>query len=378
MSPRLRTAVVAILAAWALFFSLAPLRAFFWLPPLDLGVLTDSTLKVIDVDAGGPADRNGIRLGDRLGSPLSSEKVSFNTRLYLQGRLRMAPGESLTFRVAGKDGSRAVTIRPVRGEGWDAASSAFYFSGILVGLVFVVVGSILVLLKPSKMTWAFYLFCIATGPRFHSDYYWLPAWLDLGSSAFADALRSVSFGALLVFCTRAPNDRVEGRWRYLERIAPLVSAGLLFCNAVIYMSIVGILHKEGIASRVQIGIVDVAYGAGVIALVATFFRARGVDRRRVGWIAAGFMIGAGPWEGPAFLSLLGPLFLADLSAWQQFVAGDTSSRDSSYGSLFGRSPPRAKRRVRSKKRPRVRSASVCWICRVCAAHRRGNQNYCEQ
>jgi len=36
-SPRLRTAMVVILSAWALFFSLAPLRALFWLPPLYLG-----------------------------------------------------------------------------------------------------------------------------------------------------------------------------------------------------------------------------------------------------------------------------------------------------------------------------------------------------
>ncbi len=307
-----------ILAAWALFFSLAPLRAFFWLHPVDLGVTTDSTLTVTDVDPDGPAYRAGVRVGQRVVGATPLAAVPVNARLSLQGRLRLARGHSLAVRVVDGNGSRAVTIRPkVQDSG--TPSDPFYFGGILVGLIFVVVGSILVLLDPSKMTWAFFIFCIATGPRFHSDYYWLPTWLDVGSSAFADALRAVGFGAFLIFCTRAPSDRVSGRWRYLERSAPLVTTALLLCNAVIYLSILGYLHGEGTAERIQVWIVDATYVAGILALVATFFRERGVERSRAGWIAAGFIVGPGPWEGPTFFSLLGPLFLADLTSWQQGV-----------------------------------------------------------
>ncbi len=243
---RMRIAVVTGLAAWALFFSLGTIRGTFWLHPSAYAVTTDSSLRVVDIDA--CCGTLGIHLGDRVEAPTSLEG-----RLYLQN-LRLLPrGQPVALQVRGKNGSRRVvtvsdvTIVP------NGATTAYYFVGVIIDLIFVVVGSIFVLLRPSKMTWAFFFYSIATMPGLYFAYYWLPAWLDYGASVFADALRSFGYAAFLVFCARAPDDRAFGNWRYLEAIvAPIVFVSLLLCNAVIELSILGFLHGDRIASSVQV------------------------------------------------------------------------------------------------------------------------------
>ena len=90
--PQMRIAVVAILAAWALFFSLGPINGLFWLRPGDFPLETDSRLTVNDVDSGGPAERAGIRVGDHVEGP-----ASLADRLYLQGLRLAAPGNRSRF-----------------------------------------------------------------------------------------------------------------------------------------------------------------------------------------------------------------------------------------------------------------------------------------
>ena len=153
-----RIAIVVILAALVVFFSLMPIRAIFWLHPDYNSLTTDSSLRVVDVDAGGPAERAGIRVGDRVEAPTSLED-----RLYLQDLRLPRPGQSLTVRVLGKNGSRLVNYK-AHTEVPNTATIAYYFVGAVLDLIFVVVASILVLLRPSRMTWAFFIYCIATCP----------------------------------------------------------------------------------------------------------------------------------------------------------------------------------------------------------------------
>ena len=133
-----------------------------------------------------------------------------------------------------------------------------------------------------------------TAPGFFVGVYWLPAWLVFTTGVLVKALQALGNAAFLVFCVRVPNDRVVGGWRYLEWIgAPIVFVSLLLCNAVIDLSIAGVLHLEVIAGRIQTGILVATYVAGLLAMSATFFRERGVERNRVAWIIAGFAIGLG-------------------------------------------------------------------------------------
>ncbi len=312
--PQMRIAIVAILAAWALFFSLAMLRGTFWLHPSTYALTTDSSLRVVDVYSccGG---RAGIHVGDRVEAPTSLEG-----RLYLQNLRLLARGQPITLQVRRNNGSRRVVTLTGDTMEPNGAEIIYYFAGAIIDLIFVVVGCILVLLRPSTMTWAFFFYSIAIMPGLFFEYYWLPAWLDYGASVFADVLRSFGFAAFLVFCARVPNGRAVGQWHYLESVAaPSVFVGLLLCNAIVDFSVLGFLHSDVIASRVQVGISDTACALGVLALIAAFWRERGVERNRVGWIIAGFALAFGARSGQSFSDLYGPLFIPAISSWQQFV-----------------------------------------------------------
>ena len=150
MTP-LRIAVVAFLAASSLWFNLAQIRGLFWLHPAGFGVTADSSMRVTDVDSSGTAYHAGVRVGDRFDAATSFEK-----RLHLEHVQNAAPGELLALRVKGKNGSpHAVKLVAEESE-IDAADIAENFPWAAAGLVFVVIGSILVLLRPSTMTWAFF------------------------------------------------------------------------------------------------------------------------------------------------------------------------------------------------------------------------------
>ncbi len=316
MAP-MRIAFVAILAAWMLFFSsLAPFRGTFWVRPGGHPLQADSRLNVVDVDPGGSAERAGIRIGDRI-----EGSVSFADRLFLQGLRNAPPEQSFAWRIRGKHGAHVVSINVGTME-VDAPDVANGFVLAIVDLIFVLVGSILVLLRPSKMTWAFLLSCVALAPGFAFFYYWLPAWLDYGASAITDVLQSVGYGAFLVFCVRAPNNRASGKWRYLESVgAPLIVAGLLACNGVVHLSIIGVLHAEPIAGAIQDGIWNATYVAGMLALIATFWREGGAGRNRVGWIIAGFALAFVARGGANFADRYGPLFWPGLASWLGLVPG---------------------------------------------------------
>ena len=209
---QLRIVVVAILAAWAVLFSMEPIRGLFWSIPGDFQVATDSSLTVTDVYPGSAAARAGIRLGDRFAAT-----TSFENRLYLQDILSPKPGQTLVARIVRHRGPGVVHLVAIsQQQTFDPHVIAYYFSAAIIDLIFVVVSAALVLLRPSKMTWAFFFFCLAAQPGLHLGIKEFAPWLVFGNGVFADALKALGLASLLVFSVRAPNDRTEGRWRYLE------------------------------------------------------------------------------------------------------------------------------------------------------------------
>ncbi len=278
--------MVTVLAGCMLWFTLAPLRGMFWLRPGDFGVTTDSSMRVTDVDSPGAAYDIGARVGDRF-----EDVNSFESRLYLQRVRNPAPGQRLKVHVKRGNGSSRSVILVADMDPFHASDVAAYFPWVVADLIFVLVGSILVLLRPSKMTWAFFFYCVGAAPGILLGYYWLPAWLVFATCVFVNILQALGFAAFLVFCVRIPNDRSVGGWRFVERVvAPLFFAGLLIYGIVINLSIAGVLHADIIAGRIQGVILDSTYAIGLLALFATLFRERGPDRRRVAWIVAGFIV----------------------------------------------------------------------------------------
>src|SRR5579864_1897927 len=108
--------------------------------------------KVWSVDPGSAAAAANIRPGDGIDYQLTSLRQRFQ----LDGAAAPSPGEKFVFRVLRGTTARTVTLiaRPAGN-----APLPHSFEMILlraVGFVFITVGALLVLLRPSKMMWAFY------------------------------------------------------------------------------------------------------------------------------------------------------------------------------------------------------------------------------
>jgi hypothetical protein len=273
------------LTAWASYFSVQTFRGLLFSPAGDFSLGADSRMTVTDVDPGGEAERLGIRIGDRL-----DPATSFENRLYLQYVRNPRAGQSIEVRVMRSGGFRVVRLTAETQQP-DAAVAVYYFAAILINFLLILVGSSLVLLRPSVMTWAFFVFCVATGPGYVLGNRDLPAWFVLANGTFAETLRALAIGAFLAFCARFPDDTASGRWRYLATVAaPLVALTLLIANATTALSYGGILHSERAAGNVQAVVENAAYAVGILALVATAIRERGKERGTA-IILAGLVVG---------------------------------------------------------------------------------------
>lgn len=318
---RMRIGLVAILAAWAVFFSVDPIRGLFWSSPGDFQVTTDSSLTVNVVDAGSAAARAGIRIGDRFAAT-----TSFENRLYLQAIRNPHPGQILVAKIVGHGGPGVIHLVAIPMEQeYDAYVIVYYFSVVIVDLIFLVVGAALVLLRPSKMAWGFFFFCVAAQPGLHLGTIEFAPWFVFGNGVFADALSALGLASFLLFSVRAPNDQIGGRWRYLEAPgAGIVFVAALACSIVVDLSILGYLHADRVASRIRDGIYVASYIAGLAALIATFLRAHGVNRERTAWIVAGFAIGLGAHLAAGVTDPLANIYTGDrlsddAPAWLLFI-----------------------------------------------------------
>jgi hypothetical protein len=174
---------------------------------------------------GSPADRAGLRAGDRI---VSRGDPS------IAARLRGAyPGERETVHV--RRGARTLTVTVTA-----VANPSFTLwrriSGVLAYIpptVFLIVAFLLAFLRPGVMAWAFYLFAVGyfgTSPAYA---YWAHV-LPQSAYVVLTFVLSTVFGPwsvlpLLPFVLRFPNGEATG-WR--RRVDPLVWAFLLLAYAL--------------------------------------------------------------------------------------------------------------------------------------------------
>ncbi|MBV8498817.1 MAG: hypothetical protein JO003_06160 [Candidatus Eremiobacteraeota bacterium] len=180
---------------------------------------------VTSVDRGSPADRAGIRAGDRLIDHGDYEVAA---------RLRSPyPGERERIELQRGNVVYRVTLSAAPNPGFGIWQRVGGVLAYVPPTVFLIVAFLLVFLRPSIMSWAFYVFAVGyfgTGPPFM---YWShvlpgPAYLLLSF------ILSTVFGAwsvlpLLPFVLRFPNGDALG-WR--RRIDPFVWAFLALAYAV--------------------------------------------------------------------------------------------------------------------------------------------------
>jgi hypothetical protein len=241
------------------------------------------TATVLGVAPGSPAARAGIRTGDVLLAPGGSTAGSRLRAPYAGER------ETLTF-VRGTT-TYTVTMTAVANPAFGIWQRIGGVLAYLPPTVFLIVAFLLVFVRPSIMTWSFYVFAVGyfgTSPPFM---YWAhvlppPAFLAM------TFLLSTVFGAwsvlpLLPFVLRFPNGDVLG-WR--RRIDPFVWAflALTYVVAVIewrfYMAYNKLPDWDFVFGSV-VPLVTFAFAAAIVAKNVAVATPR--DRQRWGFLAIG-------------------------------------------------------------------------------------------
>ncbi len=238
---------------------------------------------VVSVDRGSPADRAGIRAGDRLVDRGDREIAS---------RLRSPyPGERERLELQRGNVVYRATLSAIPNPSFGTWQRIGGILAYIPPTVFLIVAFLIVFLRPSIMSWSFYVFAVGyfgTSPLFM---YWshvlpLPAYAAL-TFVLSTVLGPWSVLPLLPFVLRFPNGDVLG-WR--RRVDPFVWIFLALSYVLyvfewrIYYSAESIPAWDTIASAV-IPLATFLF-AGLI-LAKNFVTATPSDRQRWGFLAIG-------------------------------------------------------------------------------------------
>jgi hypothetical protein len=264
-----RALLVIAISGWSVG-TLAPYLRCLWHACPNNGLDVSYGGVVNHVIRGSPAAEARIVPGDRIVPPLPRG-------------LTREPPVALSFRLQHEGGVRAVTLTPrlsnmTRSEKLRLlALSASY-------LIFVVVGSLLLLLRPSPMTWSFYLYCILR--RYGDLFFYWP-----GSSAFFwfNALTYASLGGascalVAIFALRFPADDIQG-WRRPLNYAALVVAAvlpLMWLYAFVRLDFLGLSSQELV--RFLVLITSIVYAGAAAIFIITLLQSHGDARQRLQWI----------------------------------------------------------------------------------------------
>ena len=264
-----RAAIVIAVGLWS-FGTLGPKVGCLWHSCPANGFVVSFDGEVQSVEPDSAAADAGMTPGDRMVAPLPRG-------------LSREPPHPLRFKLMHGNSIRDVFLTP-KPTNMTRSEKLRFIALLLSYAIFVVVGSALLLLRPSETTWLFYLYCVL---RRYGDlrFYWP------GSSEFF-WFNAVAFGALggancalvAMFALRFPTNRLLG-WRkyanyFMIAVAVILPAAWLY---VFYRFDYRGLPSDSIVNVLKYVTSAVYVAAGGIFLT-TLFQSHGQERQRLQWI----------------------------------------------------------------------------------------------
>ena len=278
-----------------------------------------------DALADSPAWAAGIREGDQLDLsrlecfPYDAVACG-NALAVLGGRQFVRPGRPATFYLLPTTGQPARQVALVaKSEPANPFERFVVALDQIAGILVVLAAAWLVWTRPGAMSWGFFLYVMWFNPGQIYGFYALlqqaPPVL-LAQNAAECIAEAAGYMGLILFVLRAPNDKPDPRWRWLERALPAIGVVLALGLMTSYGNLFDYRTENGTRAAILIGLV-VAISA-VSILLERRRQLAPEDYQRLRWVIWGCLIGL-----PAFIlaELASTTTIFD-TAWGDFTPPD--------------------------------------------------------
>src|ERR1700681_3232120 len=270
-----------------------------------------------EVLAGSPAARAGIVPGDVV-VPVDAEHALPVQQLFH----RVAAGRPIPYAVIHQGQRRVVSLTPfaVRGSPQD---NALIVAQLVRGFLIVLIGAVLVLLRPSIMTAAFFVLCLQFGELAHPIANMeLVAGVPYFGKPFFLVLTCIVTGAgpavAAIFCMRFPTGEPLASWRRAETV--MIALAALTVLDYLFALVVGATFTPLGNTLYRIFSVAswLSYSVATVAFLVRYRNASGEDRARLRWVAIG--LGSFLVSYLCFwISQNVPSAPNELNTWAQFI-----------------------------------------------------------
>ena len=256
-----------------------------WRPFAQLPIDVNYDGVITSVDPKSDAAAEGVVPGDSI----DFSTTTLAQRLVLLDFHYPRPGD--TFRFGVRTPSARDRVVTLRAEARPALSE-----DLIVVLrrstyvIFVAIAAFIVLRRPNRMTWAFYLYSLAAIYGNGEYFGFLPAGIFFAVCELQVVLLALGNAAFLTFAARFPNDRPEGWSVWADRVAPFAFAVLALTSLGGDFGAAFFGHPSqafvNASSFCKVAVFTLALGT----LFHTYFARRGHERQRLKLVVAGIVV----------------------------------------------------------------------------------------
>ncbi|MBV8727487.1 MAG: hypothetical protein JO233_06855, partial [Candidatus Eremiobacteraeota bacterium] len=237
---------------------------------------------IASVARGSPVEKAGIRPGDLIDFPTTP----YDARVIAMVPGTIVPHKLVTISFVHAGQRRLITMAADVRE--PVYRQPLIVAREIAMLVFIAVGVALVLLRPSPMTWGFFLFCCAFSPAPYAvASATLPYWVAAAEQIINTLIFSAGVVGLVVFALRFPSGTLRG-WRITaERLclALILPAGAFSLWSTIRFQFIDSSTRVGLSTLLTLGFAYISLA--FVALVLTYARSSGGERSRIRWLVVG-------------------------------------------------------------------------------------------
>jgi hypothetical protein len=260
-----------------------------WSPQGELGFQSDYDGYVKAVAPDSPASKAGISAGDHI----DLFRTGFASRQYVSGSPSRAPaGRPVPIWVIHSGLERAVTL-VAQPHDYPLFSKVTLISRTVAAFIFVIVGGLLALLRPSAVTWGFYFYCLGFSPgiAFASFSRFPSAPMHAANVIGGDLLTGAGTVGILAFALGFLCED-PAPWRAaLHHALPVLV--VIFAILVAYPDIANLLlgWPAELPQRIMLSLQGLVFLLSIFAIIQTYIHGAPQNRPRIQWVVVGLAFG---------------------------------------------------------------------------------------